>query len=214
MNSIARDRTRPGFQVVAIGVSTGGPGALLEVIPRLPGDLGVPVLIVQHLIPEFTESLAENLDRLSALGVSLARAGQPLDKGRVYLAPGDRHMVLLPPRPTSTGYLPPVIGLNNRPPVHGCRPAADVLFKSLAPICGGRTLAVVMTGMGNDGREGVRAIKAKGGYCLTQTEDTCVVYGMPRAVDEAGLSDERVPLDRLAQRIDALVRWGTSRRGL
>ena len=175
-------------------------------IPRLPGDLGVPVLVVQHLTPEFTGALADSLNRVSALTVSQARAGQPLRAGRVYVAPGDRHMVLLAPRPMPYGDAAPVIALNTRPPVHGCRPAADVLFKSLAPICGRNTLAVVMTGMGIDGREGVRAIKEQGGYCLTQTEETCVVYGMPRAVDLAGLSDERVPLDRLAQRITALVR--------
>jgi two-component system, chemotaxis family, protein-glutamate methylesterase/glutaminase len=197
---------RVGFQVVAIGVSTGGPGALLEVIPRLPADLGAPVLVVQHLIPEFTEALAGNLDRLSALKVVLARAGQPLEPGRVYLAPGNRHMVVRSSRPDHLGRVRTAIGLNNGPPVQSCRPAADVLFKSLAPVYGRRTLAVVMTGMGRDGREGVRAIKRQGGYCLTQSEGTCVVYGMPRAVDLAGLSDEKVPLDRLAARIAALVR--------
>jgi two-component system chemotaxis response regulator CheB len=196
------------FQVVAIAVSTGGPKALQEVIPRLPADLGVPVLLVQHMPPEFTKALAETLDRCSAGQVVEATAGQWVEPGRVYLAPGGKHMVVrragegTPPRASA------VIGLNSSAPVNSCRPAADVLYRSLGPVYGGRVLAVVMTGMGCDGLAGVRTIKQSGGYCLTQSAGSCVVYGMPRAVDEAGLSDESAPLGRLAERITALVKGG------
>lgn len=189
------------FDIVAIGVSTGGPNALQQVIPCLPANLGAPVLLVQHMPPDFTGALAESLAQRSAIKVVEAHQGETITPGVVYLAPGGKHMVarVIP------GLAYGIIGLNSDPPVNSCRPSADVLFKSLAPIFGSRILAVVMTGMGNDGREGVRAIKNKGGYCLNQSENSCVVYGMPRAVDEAGLSDERVPLHRLAERIAALA---------
>lgn len=197
----ARPITGGAFSVVAIGSSTGGPNALQQVIPLLPADLGVPLLLVQHIPPEFTGALADSLNQRSALTVVEAAEHQPLRPGVVYLAPGGRHMVVTPTAGEPFG----VIGVNDGPPVNSCRPSADVLFKSLAAIGGLRTLAVVMTGMGFDGRAGVREIKARGGYCLSQSEDTCVVYGMPRAVDEAGLSDERVPLGGLARRITTLV---------
>jgi len=122
----------------------------------------------------------------------------------VYIAPGGKHMVIR--RAGEAGQL--IIGLNENPPENSCRPSVDVLFRSLAAQYEGNLLAVIMTGMGSDGCEGVRAMKRKGCHCLTQTEDTCVVYGMPMAVDEAGLSDEKVPLSRLAARITHLVQTG------
>ena len=195
------------FDVVGIGVSTGGPNALGEVIPALPADLGVPVLIVQHMPPLFTASLAEHLGRNSHLVVREAIEGEPVVKGRVYVAPGGKHMVI---RRLGDGEAF-IIGLNENPPENSCRPSVDVLFRSLAAHYGGNVLAVVMTGMGSDGCEGVRALKRGGCHCLTQTEDTCVVYGMPLAVDEAGLSDEKVALPHLAHRIASLV--GAGRQG-
>jgi len=195
----------PGrIEVVGIGVSTGGPNALAEVIPRLPADLPVPILLVQHMPPVFTASLAEHLDHKSGLSVREARDGEPVLPGRVYIAPGGRHMVL---RRLPDGEHP-IIGLNENPPENSCRPSVDVLFRSLAAQYDGSMLAVVMTGMGNDGCEGVRAMKRRGCLCLTQSEASCIVYGMPLSVDEAGLSDEQVPLDRLADRITFLVRRG------
>ncbi len=192
------------IDIVAIGVSTGGPRALNEVIPQLPGNLGVPIVLVQHMPPLFTEALAGSLSKKSALDVHEAVAGEPVLANHVYIAPGGKHMVVVPENGQS-GHPRARIELTSDPPVNSCRPAADVLFRSLANVFGGRTLAVVMTGMGNDGLAGIRLMKAKGCYCLSQSEDTCVVYGMPRAVDEAGLSDEKVPLDQLAVRIEALV---------
>ena len=200
-----RQAPRPSsFDVVGIGVSTGGPNALGELIPALPEDLGVPVLIVQHMPPQFTASLAEHLNRTSKLPVREAVEGEALLPGRVYLAPGGRHMVIR--RLASGDKL--IIGLNENPPENSCRPSVDVLFRSMAANYDGNILAVIMTGMGADGCEGVRALKRRGCHCLTQSEDTCVVYGMPMAVDEAGLSDERIPLPRLAPRIAQLIGSG------
>ena len=191
------------FDVVGIGVSTGGPNALAEVIPLLPADLAVPVLLVQHMPPMFTASLAEHLAKRSAIKVSEAQEGEPVLPGHVYIAPGGKHMVVR--RGGEAATAPFIIGLNENPPENSCRPSVDVLFRSLAAQFEGNLLAVIMTGMGSDGCEGVRAMKRRGCHCLSQSEDTCVVYGMPMAVDEAGLSDEKVPLPRLAARITQLV---------
>jgi len=194
------------IDIVAIGVSTGGPNALGEVIPRLPADFPVPVLLVQHMPPVFTASLAEHLDQRSRLRVREARDGEPVLPGTVLIAPGGRHMVVRRSPDPAGGPACAIVGINDQPPVNSCRPSVDVLFRSLASQYDGNMLAVVMTGMGSDGCEGVRAMKRRGCLCLTQTEASCVVYGMPLAVDEAHLSDERVPLERLAARIDYLVR--------
>jgi len=188
------------FEVVVIGVSTGGPNALGEVIPRLPAGLGVPVLVVQHMPPTFTASLAENLQKRSALPVREATQGEPVVSNTVLIAPGGKHMVVRR-RTSPEGEQQRIIGLNENPPVNSCRPSVDVLFRSVALTYEGCVLSVIMTGMGDDGAEGVRALKRRGCLSLTQTADTCVVYGMPRAVDEKELSDERVPLPRIAQRI-------------
>lgn len=194
------------IEVVGIGVSTGGPNALAEVIPLLPADFPVPILVVQHMPPTFTASLAEHLDRRSHLRVCEAREGEPIQTGNVYIAPGGKHMVV---RRHETGNgRQRIIGLNENPPENSCRPSVDVLFRSMAAQYDGGIAALVMTGMGNDGCEGVRTLKRRGCHCLTQSAETCVVYGMPMAVDEAGLSDEQIPLHFLAQRLVRLVREG------
>jgi two-component system chemotaxis response regulator CheB len=190
--------------VVAIGVSTGGPNALKSVIPRLPRGLGVPILLVQHMPATFTKALAEALDRYSELDVREAQAGEPVLADTVYLAPGGVHMVVRSERGAMGPRL--VIDLDDSPPVNSCKPSVDVLMLSLAKVYGAKVLTVIMTGMGNDGQAGVAALKKNGGYCLSQTEESCVVYGMPRAVDETGLSDERVGLEQLAERITAVLR--------
>lgn len=198
--------TRPGkrpakIEVVAIGVSTGGPNALKEVIPKLPADLNVPVLLVQHMPPLFTKSLADSLNRNSAMQVQEARDGDSVAPNTVLIAPGGKHMVVR--RDDAGSY---VVALNENPPEHNCRPSVNVLFRSVATYFGGKVLSVVMTGMGEDGCEGVRVMKRQGCISLTQAESSCVVYGMPRAVVEAGLSDEQVPLGQLAERIERMVR--------
>lgn len=188
------------IEIVVIGVSTGGPVALTQVIPALPGDLSVPIAIVQHMPPIFTESLARNLNRQSNLSVCEGQDAQPVRPNEVYIAPGGRHMLL---RRTAEGSV--TLGLNDAPPENNCRPAADVLFRSAAALYGSGALCLVMTGMGSDGREGARALRRQGAAILTQDEGSCVVYGMPRAVVEAGLSDEAIPLDRIAGRLTRLV---------
>jgi len=199
----------PGrIDVVGIGVSTGGPNALAELIPRLPADFPVPILLVQHMPPLFTASLAEHLNLKSKVAVREARDGEPVLPGCVYIAPGGKHMVVRRLPDSDGGSSAPIVGLNENPLENSCRPSVDVLFRSLAAQYDGNMLAVVMTGMGNDGCEGVRAMKRRGCLCLTQSEATCIVYGMPLSVDEAGLSDEQVPLERLADRMTHLVRKG------
>ncbi len=197
---------RPGtFEVVGLGISTGGPNALGELVPALPADFPLPILVVQHMPPGFTASLAEHLAKRSRIRVKEAEDGEDLKPGCLYLAPGGQHMVVRA-RTTEDGERHRFIGLNTNPPEHSCRPSVDVLFRSLSVQYESKVLAVVMTGMGSDGCEGVRTLKRRGCHCLTQSEDTCVIYGMPMAVDEAGLSDERIPLPRLATRITQLAR--------
>jgi two-component system, chemotaxis family, protein-glutamate methylesterase/glutaminase len=190
-----------GFDVLAIGVSTGGPNALADLLPKLPGNLGMPVVLVQHMPPLFTASLATMLDQKSALRVKEAEDGEALQPNTVYIAPGGRHLLIQ--RKGATGQ--PTAVLTDTDPVNSCRPAVDVLFNSLPAIYGERVLSVILTGMGNDGMVGVRTIKQKGGYNITQTEQSCVVYGMPRAVDEQGLSDEQLDLNGIANRIRQLM---------
>lgn len=188
------------IDLVAIGISAGGPEALQEMVPYLPADLGAPILLVQHMPPVFTRSLAERLDRTSALTVREAAAGDVPQAGTILIAPGGLHMVLAPGIGTGRK-----IALHDRAPVHGCRPSVDVLFHSIAECGPSGVLTVIMTGMGSDGCAGVQAIKKQGGFCITQDESSCTVYGMPKAVEDAGLSDESIPLSRLATRIGAIV---------
>jgi len=196
------------IDVVLIGTSTGGPQALAEVLPSLPAELSVPVLIVQHMPPVFTASLAQSLNQKSRLEVVEAQADQPLRPGQVLIAPGGRHMVVN--RIGAGASAAVCVGLNDDPPENSCRPSVDVLFRSAATVFGRNVLAVVMTGMGEDGTRGVRALKERGCYCITQEAASCTIYGMPRAVDQAGLSDESVSLRHIAARIASLTR-GESR---
>jgi two-component system, chemotaxis family, protein-glutamate methylesterase/glutaminase len=196
------------FEVLGVGVSTGGPNALGDFIPALPKDFPLPILLVQHMPPGFTASLAEHLDKRSAIQVCEASEGEIIRPGKVYIAPGGRHMVVRRRPAQSSEPDALIVGLNDNPPENSCRPSVDVLFRSMAAQYEGSILSLVMTGMGNDGCEGVRAMKRHGCHCLTQTADSCVVYGMPQAVDEAGLSDERVPLGALAYRVNQLAARG------
>jgi two-component system chemotaxis response regulator CheB len=181
--------------VVVIGISTGGPQGLKQVIPRLPEDFPVPVLIVLHMPLGYTELYARKLDEISAMSVMEAHQGDAIVPGRVLIAPAGRHLSL---RREGSGLF---AHLDLRPLDTPHRPAVDVLFRSAADVCGARTLGLVMTGMGADGREGAAWIKARGGCVLTEAEASCVVYGMPRSVDEAGLSDASVHIERMANAI-------------
>ncbi|MDD5676040.1 MAG: CheB methylesterase domain-containing protein, partial [Chitinivibrionales bacterium] len=195
--------SRPGFfSVCLIGVSTGGPEALSKLIPLLRGPFNVPILCVQHMPPMFTKSLAESLAKKSKLAVSEGQDGEIIKPGAMYIAPGGRHMVV---RRSEADM---IIGLNDEPPENSCRPSVDVLFRSAAAAYGDRgVLAIVLTGMGSDGCSGVRALKRHPCLCLTQTEQTCVVYGMPRAVDEAGLSDKSLSLEAIAEEMETHLKF-------
>jgi two-component system chemotaxis response regulator CheB len=188
------------FSIVAIGVSTGGPEALTKLIPKLPEDFPVPIVMVQHMPPLFTKSLADSLTRRSKVKVVEAGENTPLTRGTVYIAPGGNHLVI---RNVNNVM---VTGINDEPPENSCRPSVDVLFRSVAAHFGDNgVLAVILTGMGNDGLNGVRTLKRKKCICLTQSEQSCVVYGMPRAIDEAGLSDKSLSIDSIAEEIISLV---------
>ena len=187
----ARRSTR--IDVVVMGISTGGPQGLKRVIPTLPADFPVPVAVVLHMPVGYTELYARKLDELSHLSVVEARAGHRLAAGTVTIARAGWHLKL---QRDEAGHLVAHLDAEPREALH--RPSVDVLFRSAADVVGDRVLAVVMTGMGTDGTEGAAWVKARGGSILTEAEDTCVVYGMPRSVVEAGLSDAAVPLDRMA----------------
>jgi two-component system chemotaxis response regulator CheB len=178
-----------GKKLVVIACSTGGPKALGDLIPRLPSPLGAGTLIVQHMPPGFTASLATRLDAASPLNVREAAGGETLQPGVALLAPGGAHLRLDGQRHAQ---------LSDDSPVGGLRPRADFTIEDSAKLYGPRTVLVVLTGMGRDGLEGAKAVRAAGGRILVEAESTCTVYGMPRAVAEAGLADEILPLDELA----------------
>jgi two-component system chemotaxis response regulator CheB len=189
--SVHEKPTNQRIEILAIGSSTGGPNALAEVIPRLPEDFPVPVVIVQHMPPLFTRLLADRLNSQSKLKVREAEAGSALCPGNVWIAPGDYHLTLAR---KGTGV---IINLNQEPPENSCRPAVDVLFRSAAEVYGPRVLALVMTGMGSDGARGAARIDEAGGQILVQDEATSVVWGMPGAVVNAGLADKICPLPEI-----------------
>jgi len=190
--------------LVVIGVSTGGPRVLSTIIPKLPRDLDCPVLIVQHMPPTFTATLAEHLDKESAMTVTEAKCGEAILPGHVYLAPGGYHMGMKEAvfRTESEW----IIELNNDPHVNSCKPSIDVLFESVALAVQSPVLAVILTGMGEDGANGLETLKKGNCYCLSQSRETCVVYGMPHAVKSRGLSNEVLDPDEFAARITELVR--------
>jgi two-component system chemotaxis response regulator CheB len=190
----------PAIDVIAIGVSTGGPSALAEILPKLPADLRVPILIVQHMPARFTGSLSDSLDKRAKLRVMEVEDGRPLRAGEVLIAPGGKHMIV------SAANAEPCVRLTSTDPVNSFRPSVDVLFSSLAESLPGRSLCLIMTGMGADGLEGVKRVRARGGWCIAQDQASCAVYGMPRSVIEAGQADEVVALDEIPARITEIAR--------
>jgi len=198
----------PGRRVdiVAIGVSTGGPNALAMLVPQLPADLPVPIVVVQHMPPMFTRLLAERLDAKSAIHVSEGVAGALLQPGEVWVAPGDFHMVVA--RDAAAIRLQ----MHQEPPENSCRPAVDVLFRSVARLYGANVLAVVLTGMGQDGLRGCEEIRAVGGQVIVQDEKSSVVWGMPGFVARAGLADKVLPLEHMGSEIVRRVRENRSPR--
>ncbi len=192
---VQRRSTRPRIDILAIGTSTGGPNALVEVVPKLPRDLPVPVVVVQHMPPLFTRLLAERLNSRSQLAVHEAEDGTPILPGQVWIARGDYHMTVTRSAAGS------ILKLDQNSPENSCRPAVDVLFRSVAKTYGPNVLGVVMTGMGSDGARGAAHIREAGGEIVVQDEASSVVWGMPGAVVSAGLADKICPLDQLGEDI-------------
>ncbi len=180
--------------LIVIGASTGGIAALRQLLPALPKGLP-PIAVVQHIAPFFSKSVAERMDAISAINVREAVNDEPLEPGSCLLAPGDRHLAVV----RRGGVLR--ARLVDSPPVHHCKPAVDVLFRSAAEVTGPRTVAALLTGMGCDGAAGMRLIREAGGMTLAEHESTCVVYGMPKAAVERGVIDRVVPLPAMAEAI-------------
>jgi two-component system chemotaxis response regulator CheB len=186
--------------LVVLGISTGGPQALKRLIPQLPANFPVPVLMVMHMPIGYTEMYAAKLNEISQLEVKEAGEGDEVRPGRVFLAPAGRHLTV---KRNARGKI--VTHLDAKPFSTLHRPAVDVLFQSAAEVYGNRVLGVVMTGMGSDGKEGSAWIKAQGGLIFTEAESSCVVYGMPCMVVEAGLSDKSVALEHMSRAIMEVV---------
>jgi two-component system, chemotaxis family, protein-glutamate methylesterase/glutaminase len=188
------------FHVVALGVSTGGPFSLQKIIPMLPKEFPLPILIVQHMPPKFTKSLSDRLNGMSQIAVKEAEHGEPIKAGTVYIAQGGFHM-----KAVKNGLSTPTIGISEQPASSLHRPSVDVMMESVVQAYGRNVLGVIMTGMGHDGLEGLKLIKSRNGYCLAQNEDTCVVYGMPKSAVDAGIADAIVPLENIPETMVKLV---------
>ncbi len=187
------------FKVVAIGSSTGGPNLVQQMITGLPADMPVPILIAQHLPPKFTRDLAISMDRNSPLTVVQAEHGQPVFPGTVYIGPGRMHM-----RVVKGSSNRPTIKISDQPKELLYKPSVDELFDACAQVYGKHTLGIVMTGIGRDGTLGAKNIVDAGGIILTQSKDTCAVYGMPRSCDNANLSSAKLSPEQLRQAIHQL----------
>lgn len=184
------------ISVVAIGTSTGGPKALYNIIGKIPKDFPVPILVAQHMPPAFTGPFAERLNQLSSIEVKEAENGEPIRKGTVYVAPGAGHMGVIRNKMMETS-----ITISDGDGNYIYKPSVDLLMLSISENFSGQVLGVILTGLGNDGEKGIRDIKSKGGKAIAESKETCVVYGMPKAIIEAGLADKIVPLDKIAAEI-------------
>lgn len=199
----SRARTTPLAkpEMVLVGVSTGGPNALARMLPAIPATLGVPILVVQHMPPVFTQSLAESLSAKCSLQVREGAHQERIEPNTVYIAPGGRQMRVAPAPGGGK-----VLEITDDPPENNCKPAVDYLFRSVANRFPGRAMAVILTGMGSDGTLGLRLLKRHGCYAIAQDEPSCVVFGMPKAAIDAGVVDVVLPLDAIASRIVSSVR--------
>jgi len=181
--------------IIAIGVSTGGPNALADVIPKFPEKIGIPIVIVQHMPPIFTKQLADRLNTKSKLTVVEAKDNETIMPDHIYIAPGGYHMEV------KTKGTDTVISLNQKPPENSCRPAVDVLFRSVAAVYKNKATGVILTGMGKDGFLGSKVMKEQGAYIIAQDQESCVVWGMPRFIVEGNLADEVASLNDMTDTI-------------
>lgn len=188
------------YKAMGIGISTGGPISLQKIVPLFSDRIRVPIFIVQHMPPKFTTSLAERLNKLSQLEVKEAEKGEVVRNGVVYIAPGGFHMII-----KQDGLGNKLIDISEQPAQSLHRPSVDVMLESIQNAYGKNILGIIMTGMGKDGFEGIKKLKNIGGYCLAQDEESCVVYGMPRAVIENGLADAIASLNDIPQIINQVI---------
>lgn len=200
-NRVNRKPGTGGRKIVALACSTGGPKSLHSVIPKLPAELDAPMVLVQHMPKGFTFSLAQRLNEISKIKVSEAVEGEILENGHVYIAPGGRHMQIVKDGPNRAR-----IHLNDEPPIDALRPCANVMYDSLITTDYDNITCVVLTGMGADGTKGITNLAShKNVYVIAQDKESCVVYGMPKAITESGLVDEVKPLDEIADAITKSV---------
>ncbi|MBU1194978.1 MAG: chemotaxis response regulator protein-glutamate methylesterase [Proteobacteria bacterium] len=192
-----KNAIRAKAEVIGIGISTGGPNALTKMIPMLPADLKATVLIVQHMPPLFTASLANSLNNKSALEVKEAQDGDIIEPGKILIAPGGKQMKIV----AAADGITRKIKITDDPPENSCKPSADYLFRSIAQHYVGRSTGVIMTGMGSDGSKGLVQMKNNGSFIIAQNEETCTVYGMPKEPVESGIADIVVPLESIADEI-------------
>ncbi|HKJ99608.1 MAG TPA: chemotaxis response regulator protein-glutamate methylesterase [Desulfotignum sp.] len=193
----AKHRIKTKSEIVGIGISTGGPNALTKMVPMLPADFKAPILIVQHMPPMFTASLANSLNNKSRLIVKEAQDGDILTAGTVYIAPGGRQMKIV----AGADGVSRKIHITDDPPENSCKPSVDYLFRSIARYYVGRATGVIMTGMGSDGTKGLVQLKENGGMVIAQDAASCTVFGMPKQPIETGLVDVIAPLEKIADEI-------------
>ena len=189
--------SRARSEIVAIGISTGGPNALARMMPMLPADINVPIVIVQHMPPLFTQSLANSLNAKCAITVREAKHGDTLEPNVALIAPGGKQMRIAAHGDGRRR----VVQITDDPPINSCKPSADYLFFSVATHYVGRATGVIMTGMGSDGTKGLKLMRENGASIIAQSEETCTVYGMPKEPVESGIVDTVAPLDRIAEEI-------------
>lgn len=200
LSRIVNDLPKIGYKSIALGISTGGPFTLQKVLPLISEKVNVPIFIVQHMPPKFTKSLAERLNSMSKLEVKEAEDLELVRPGVIYIAPGGFHMKL-----TSKGSNQCSIDISREPSDTLHRPSVDVMMNSVIDVYGKYTLGIIMTGMGKDGFEGIKTLKSLGGYSIAQDEESCVVYGMPKAVVDAGYADAILPAEKIPEMINKVV---------
>lgn len=202
MKKLTKRAVTQKSEIVTIGISTGGPNALAKMMPELPGDIGVPILIVQHMPPIFTQSLAKSLDSKCEIKVKEATEGDVIEPNIAFIAPGGKQMKIV----AGTDGLSRKIKITDDPPENSCKPSVDYLFRSVASHYVGRSTGVIMTGMGSDGTRGLADIKENGGVVIAQNEETCTVFGMPKDPIEKKIADIVAPLDQIASEITKTVK--------
>ncbi len=200
LTSVIKQIPRLGYKAVAMGISTGGPFTLQKILPLISEKINVPIFIVQHMPPKFTKTLAERLNGMCSLEVKEAEDFEPVRPNVIYIAPGGFHMKV-----KSNGAGRVEINVSSEPSNTLHRPAVDVMMNSVIDVYGKQTLGVIMTGMGKDGCEAIKKLKALGGHSIAQDEESCVVYGMPKAIVDAGLADLVLPIEKIPEIINRIM---------